>query len=66
MPSQLRRMIRQLGRDLHAEFCALLPEQPPPIRIQRWTVRRVGLLIGAVLRRVIAAVVVIQLLGSPL
>src|SRR5207247_529180 len=43
MPSQLRRMIRQQGRDLQAEFVALLPERPDPIRIQRWTVRRVAL-----------------------
>jgi len=48
MPSQLRRMIREHGRDLHTEFTKLLPEQLPPIRIQRWTVRRIGLLVGVV------------------
>ena len=33
------------GPDLHAEFLRLLPERPHPIRIQRWSVRRVGLLL---------------------
>jgi tRNA A-37 threonylcarbamoyl transferase component Bud32/membrane-associated phospholipid phosphatase len=44
LPSQLRRMLRAQGRDLHAEFVELLPTTPHPIRIQRWSVRRVGLL----------------------
>jgi tRNA A-37 threonylcarbamoyl transferase component Bud32 len=47
LPSQLRRMLRAQGRDLHAEFIRLLPEPPQPIRIQRWSVRRVVLLAGA-------------------
>jgi membrane-associated phospholipid phosphatase/tRNA A-37 threonylcarbamoyl transferase component Bud32 len=45
LPSQLRRMLREQGRDLHTEFLQLLPERPHPIRIQRWSVRRVGLLL---------------------
>ena len=45
LPSQLRRMLREQGRDLHAEFLALLPATPRPIRIQRWSARRVGLLL---------------------
>jgi hypothetical protein len=44
LPSQLRRMLREKGRDLHAEFVRLLPSPPHPIRIQRWSVRRIGLL----------------------
>jgi tRNA A-37 threonylcarbamoyl transferase component Bud32 len=44
LPSQLRRMLRAQGRDLHAEFVRLLPTPPQPIRIQRWSARRVGLL----------------------
>jgi tRNA A-37 threonylcarbamoyl transferase component Bud32 len=43
MPSQLRRMLRNEGRNLHAEFIQLLPSPPQPIRIQRWSARRVGL-----------------------
>jgi tRNA A-37 threonylcarbamoyl transferase component Bud32 len=46
MPSQLRRMMRVQGRDLHAEFLRLLPELPPPIAIQRWSIRRIGLMAG--------------------
>jgi tRNA A-37 threonylcarbamoyl transferase component Bud32/membrane-associated phospholipid phosphatase len=45
LPSQLRRMLKAQGRDLHAEFLDLLPERPRPIRIQRWSTRRVGLLL---------------------
>jgi len=45
MPSQLRRMLREKGRDLHGEFLQLLPRRPRPIRIQRWSARRAGLLV---------------------
>ena len=45
LPSQLRRMIREQGRDLHDEFLGLLPARPRPIAIQRWSLRRVGLLL---------------------
>ena len=47
MPSQLRHMMRPRGRDLHAEFCRLLPPFRP-IRIQRWTMRRIMLTIATV------------------
>jgi hypothetical protein len=43
LPSQLRHMIRDQGRDLHAEFIQLLPSPPQPIRMQHWSIRRVGL-----------------------
>jgi hypothetical protein len=43
LPSQLRHLLRAQGRDLHAEFTRLLPTPPRPIRMQRWTARRVGL-----------------------
>ena len=42
MPSQLRRMMRAQGRDLHAEFLRLLPERPARISIQRWSSRRLA------------------------
>ena len=45
LPSQLRRMLREQGRDVHGEFLRLLPQRPRPIRIQRWSGRRVGLLL---------------------
>jgi len=53
MPSQLRKILRAQGRDLHAEFLELLPEPPRPIAIQRFSTRRLGLslavLVGAFL-----------------
>src|SRR4029453_7598110 len=58
LPSQLRRMLRAQGRDLQAEFTRLLPTQPQPIPIQRWSARRVGLL------GLVAALVVV--IGAPI
>ena len=63
MPSQLRQMMRQQGRDLHAEFVALLPERPRPIPIQRWTVRRVALIVGLVIAAVPLTVIVVGMLN---
>ena len=52
MPSQLRAEIRKDGRDLTGAFRALAPARAP-IRIQRWTLRRLavtaGVLLGAAL-----------------
>jgi membrane-associated phospholipid phosphatase/tRNA A-37 threonylcarbamoyl transferase component Bud32 len=66
MPSQLRRMLRQQGRDLHADFLALLPYRLPPIRIQRWSWRRVVLTVATLFAGVLALAVVLSVLGSPL
>jgi tRNA A-37 threonylcarbamoyl transferase component Bud32 len=66
MPSQLRRMLRQQGRDLHAEFLALLPYRLPQVRIQRWSWRRIGLTIGALAAALLAAAVLAGSLGQPL
>ena len=41
-PTQLRSMMKEAGRDLLAEFRALAPARPP-VRIQRWSFRRVAL-----------------------
>jgi hypothetical protein len=49
MPSQLRRMLRAQGRDLHGEFLRLLPEPPRPIAIQRFTPRRLGLTLAVLI-----------------
>src|SRR5829696_1720248 len=54
LPSQLRHLLRAQGRDLHAEFIRLLPSPPRPIRVQRWSARRVG---------VWAAIVALVVLG---
>src|SRR5829696_2264242 len=45
LPSQLRKMMRDQGRDLAAEFVRLLPSAPRPISVQRWSARRVALLV---------------------
>jgi tRNA A-37 threonylcarbamoyl transferase component Bud32/membrane-associated phospholipid phosphatase len=42
LPSQLRRALSADARDVHGEFLRLLPERPRPIKIQRWTVRRLA------------------------
>jgi membrane-associated phospholipid phosphatase/tRNA A-37 threonylcarbamoyl transferase component Bud32 len=53
MPSQLRHMLREKGRDLHAEFLDLLPERPRPIPMQRFSLRRLGLALLVLLALVI-------------
>jgi hypothetical protein len=47
--AQLRKLMRSEGRNLHAEFVRLLPEAPRPIAIQRWSTRRIVLLLAVVL-----------------
>jgi tRNA A-37 threonylcarbamoyl transferase component Bud32/membrane-associated phospholipid phosphatase len=66
MPSQLRRMLRQLGRDLHADFLRLLPYRLPPVRIQRWSWRRAGLTLVTLVGVLVIASVTVTILGSPL
>jgi membrane-associated phospholipid phosphatase/tRNA A-37 threonylcarbamoyl transferase component Bud32 len=63
LPSQLRRMLRAQGRDLHAEFTRLLPAPPQPIRVQRWSARRIGLWAAIVLLLVVIAANWTPLLG---
>jgi hypothetical protein len=58
MPSQLRRMMREQGRDLHAEFLRLLPERPAPIAVQHWSVRRIGLTVGVLLAALFAVLLI--------
>jgi len=64
MPSQLRQWMREQGRDLHKEFLKLLPERPHPISTQRWSVRRVGLLLGVLLLGLLALLTVFSNLRS--
>jgi tRNA A-37 threonylcarbamoyl transferase component Bud32 len=66
MPSQLRAMMHQEGRDLHAEFVRLLPDPPQPIRIQRWSLRRVALIAWVLVMALVGALIAVELLGSPL
>jgi tRNA A-37 threonylcarbamoyl transferase component Bud32/membrane-associated phospholipid phosphatase len=66
MPSQLRHLMRQQGRDLHGEFLRLLPYQLPPVKIQRWSVRRVALTFSALLCLILFVAIGAQFLTSPL
>src|SRR3954454_17884245 len=66
MPSQLRHMLRQQGKDLHADFVRLLPYQLPPVRIQRWSWRRIALTAATLVLLLLAAMVTADLLRSPL
>jgi hypothetical protein len=49
-------MMRAQGRDLAAEFVRLLPTPPRPIGVQRWSARRVALLLLVLLVLVPAAI----------
>jgi hypothetical protein len=62
----LRRCLRSDARDLHGDFLRLLPYRLPPVRIQRWTWRRVGLTLVSLLALLLAVMVIVDLLGSPL
>ncbi|MGH8862050.1 MAG: phosphatase PAP2 family protein, partial [Jatrophihabitantaceae bacterium] len=64
MPSQLRRMLRAQGHDLHAEFLALLPYQLRPVRIQRWSLRRIMLSAVVIGGGTVALLMAIQLVVS--
>jgi tRNA A-37 threonylcarbamoyl transferase component Bud32/membrane-associated phospholipid phosphatase len=64
MPAQLREMVRDGGRDLRAEFLRLLPERPRPVPIQRWTPRRLGLMLATFLG-VVFILVPATFLASP-
>src|SRR5512132_2113971 len=55
LPSQLRNLLRAESRDPYPGFVNLLPSPPPPIPIQRWSLRRVGLWPAMVAVLVLAA-----------
>src|ERR671920_1423056 len=66
MPTQLRHLLRQQGRDLHADFLRLLPYRLPPVRIQRMTWRRAGLTLVTLAATVVLGALTLTILGSPL
>jgi tRNA A-37 threonylcarbamoyl transferase component Bud32/membrane-associated phospholipid phosphatase len=66
MPSQLRRMMRAQGRDLHAEFKLLLPYDVHPIAIQHWSARRLALVLGVLGAAALLVSAAPSLLGGPL
>jgi tRNA A-37 threonylcarbamoyl transferase component Bud32 len=54
-PTQLRNFVKRDGRDLLEQFRRLAPPRPP-VRVQLWSVRRVGMIILTVVAVVLAAV----------
>jgi membrane-associated phospholipid phosphatase/tRNA A-37 threonylcarbamoyl transferase component Bud32 len=59
-PTQLRQQMKQDGRDLLAEFRSMAPERRP-IGVQRWSIRRVALIIGSALLLLLAVLTAIGL-----
>jgi tRNA A-37 threonylcarbamoyl transferase component Bud32/membrane-associated phospholipid phosphatase len=55
LPSQLRRALRADARDIHGDFLGMLPERPRPIKIQRWTLRRLAVALAATLLALLLA-----------
>jgi hypothetical protein len=64
VPSQLSRMLRAESRDPYAEFIKLLPSPPQPIRVQRWSARRVGLWAAILLLLVVVALNLTAIFGT--
>jgi membrane-associated phospholipid phosphatase len=62
LPGQLRLALKESGRDLREEFLRLLPRRPVPVRVQRWSARRVGLWAALILAVVLLGLGVPQLL----
>jgi tRNA A-37 threonylcarbamoyl transferase component Bud32 len=71
MPNQLRVHLRQDGRDLLGEFRRLAGDRPP-IRIQRWSLRRLALLAAVMAAGALALALAVsttlnlRLLGFPI
>jgi tRNA A-37 threonylcarbamoyl transferase component Bud32/membrane-associated phospholipid phosphatase len=58
LPSQSRTMLARDGRQLLESFRELAPHRPP-VKVQRWSPRRVGLLVGSVVAAVVGSLVVV-------
>ena len=58
-PTQLRSMMKEDGRDLMVEFQELAPQRPP-IKIQRWSVRRVLLTLGVTFAALFALMLIVS------
>jgi hypothetical protein len=65
MPSQLRHMLRAQGQDIHARYLAMLPYRLPPIRIQRWSIRRTALTLVILLVGFLVGASILSLLIRP-
>jgi tRNA A-37 threonylcarbamoyl transferase component Bud32/membrane-associated phospholipid phosphatase len=58
LPSQSRSMLAQDGRQLLERFRQLAPPRPP-VKVQRWSPRRVGLLAGCLVGALLGALLVV-------
>ena len=63
LTSQLRAQLRQDGRDLISRFRTLAPDRSP-IKIQRWSVRRVGLTAAVLVGGLLAFLLTISLFAQ--
>jgi len=63
MPTQLRHMLREDGRDLLQVFRGLAPPRKP-IVIQRWSVRRIGLLVSVGIGSLLALLLAVNSLQN--
>ena len=63
IPSQSRAWLRADGRDLLRRFRQLAPERPP-ISIQHWSWRRIGLLAGVLVAAGVVTSLALALLGA--
>jgi hypothetical protein len=59
-------MLRQQGRDLHAEFLALLPYRLPPVSIQLYSWRRLVLTLATLASAFLGVVILVNVLGQPI
>ena len=64
LPSQLRRALRADARDLHGEFLRLLPERPRPIKVQRWTLRRLAVALATAVVIILLVLNAARLFGN--
>jgi tRNA A-37 threonylcarbamoyl transferase component Bud32 len=58
LPSQSRSMLARDGRQLLEQFRGLAPPRPP-VKVQRWSPRRVGLLAGCVVAALLGSMLVV-------
>ncbi len=63
LPGQLRVRLRDDGRDCLRRMRALAPQRPP-IRIQHWSLRRLGLTAGVLAGAVLAVLGIANALGE--
>jgi membrane-associated phospholipid phosphatase/tRNA A-37 threonylcarbamoyl transferase component Bud32 len=61
-PTQLRGLLRHDGRDLVGRFRALAPPRRP-IAIQRWSLRRIGLIVAVLATALVAVIVLLSGFG---